>query len=121
MSNQYETRLECDHKQLWKSSTSAPQIGDRIYCVSCDDMKKVIAVPGSWLASCRACRWRRAAKKAETIHKHMLNHLESHPAHAVDFQNYDKSDCYVATLPRADQPLRTTGEMALWDSDGAIW
>lgn len=81
-----ESLQECGHVALWRTP---PELGERIYCHKCQDMKMVLALPGTFYAQCENCRWHIERKKEESVFNNCVIHLKKSSNHSIllkDFQ-----------------------------------
>jgi len=99
--------LECGHEQLWARDWQ-PAAGSRVWCFRCQDMRKVVAAPGTFIASCRTmhCRYYAVRKRSETIRSQVTRHLADYPAHVVQVTDYGTGE---RVLIRATEEARKYG------------
>lgn len=95
-----ETRQECEHTALWRSTAYAPKVGERIYCERCCDMRYVISIVGAWRAFCHGCKWWRSRMDPEKLKEHVIKHLNE-STHFVTVENHDRSARITVRTPHA--------------------
>jgi len=97
MSGSVEVVLICTHSLVFHYAP--PQTGERIFCIRCNDMRKVTGGAGDWRANCDSCTSLYITRRtAMALRRMVVKHLHANPEHTVKVWQIGGSEVTLVRL-----------------------
>lgn len=80
----FMVNLDCPYRHSVEFVVSPPKIGETVWCLRCQEYRKVTHAPAEYRIRCRSCRYSRTFGRAKiTAEMKAASHRSRNPSHTV--------------------------------------